>query len=149
VSALFPVISRKKTAVSWAKKTESDLEAARVEGNNATRNLTLADLITELVNSRVINPATVIAPTRWKRNYGHKLCLLFDKTAVRDALKCLADMPAFRGERKRTNATINRYKASLSSAYEYGREHYDLPCNPCREIKAWPVPLPAEYWPER
>jgi integrase len=136
----------KKTAVAWTKKTEGNLELARVEGNKAARNLTLATLINELVNSRIINPATVIALTWWKDNYGHELCLLFDKSAVREALKCLADKPAFRGERKRTNATINRYKASLSSAFEYGREHYDLPGNPCREIKARPVPSGRIRW---
>ena len=128
------------------KKTEGNLELARVEGNNAARNLTLSDLITELVSSRTINPATVIALTWWKDNYGHELCLLFDKSAVRDALKCLADMPAFRGERKRTNATINQYKASLSSVFEYGREQYDLPGNPCREIKALSVPSGRIRW---
>jgi integrase len=136
----------KKTAITWAKKTEGDLEAARVEGNSAARNLTLATLITELVNCRTINPATVIALTWWKDGYGHELCLLFDKSAVRDALKCLADKPPFKGERKRTNATINRYKASLSSVFEYGREHYDLPGNPCREIKALPVPHGRIRW---
>ena len=51
----------KKTAVAWAKKTEGDLEVSRVEGNNAARNLNLSELITELVSSRPINPATVIA----------------------------------------------------------------------------------------
>jgi integrase len=136
----------KKAAVPWAKRTEGDLEAARVEGNNAARYLTLSDLITELVNSRTINPATVIALTWWKDNYGHELCLLFDKSAVRNALKCLANRPAFRGEHKRTNATINRYKASLSTAFEYGREEYDLPGNPCREIKALPVPSGRIRW---
>ena len=136
----------KKTAVAWAKKTEGDLEAARVEGNNAARSLTLSMLITELVNSRTINPATVIALTWWKDEYGHELCLLFDKSAIREALKCLAEKPAFSGERKRTNATINRYKASLSAAFEYGREHYDLPGNPCREIKARPVPSGRIRW---
>lgn len=135
-----------KNARAWAKQTEGDLEAARVEGNNAARNLTLATLITELVSSRTINPATVIALTWWKDNYGHELCLLFDKSAVRDALVCLANKPAFRGKRKRTNATINRYKASLSSVFEYGREQYDLPDNPCREIKAWPVPSGRIRW---
>ena len=50
----------KKTAVAWEKKTEGDLEAARVEGNNIARNLTLSTLITELVNSRTMNQATVI-----------------------------------------------------------------------------------------
>ena len=109
------------------KKTEGNLELARVEGDNAARNLTLATLITELVGSRTINPATVTALTWWKDSYGHELCLLFDKSAVREALNCLADKPAFMGERKRTNATINRYKASLSAAFEYGREHYYLP----------------------
>jgi integrase len=145
----------KKTAVAWTKKTEGNLELARVEGNNTARNLTLATLITELVNSCTINPATVIALTWWKDNYGHELCLLLDKSIIREALKGLAEGPVLRGDgkgkfkiiaRSRTNATVNRYKASLSSAFEYGREHYDLPTNPCREVKSLPVPHGRIRW---
>jgi hypothetical protein len=89
----------KRTAVAWAKKTEGDLEVARVEGNNAARNLNLATLSTELVNSRTISPATVIALTWWKDIYGHELCVLIDKTIIREALKFLSERPAFRGNR--------------------------------------------------
>jgi len=53
----------KRAAQAWAKKTESDLEIARIEGNSLARNLTLSTLITELVNSRTMNQATVIALT--------------------------------------------------------------------------------------
>jgi integrase len=106
----------------------------------------LTTLISELVNSRTINPATVIALTWWKDNYVHELCLLIDKILTCQALKSLSEKPTDQGYRKRTNATINRYKASLSSAFEYGREHYDLPKNPCREIKALPVPRGRIRW---
>jgi hypothetical protein len=34
-----------KNARAWAKKTECDLEMARIEGNNLARNLTLSILI--------------------------------------------------------------------------------------------------------
>ena len=145
----------KKNARTWAKKTEGSLEEARVQGNNLARNLTLDVLITELANSCTLNKATAGALTWWKDNYGHELCILLDKTTIRDALKSLSEGQARRGNgkgkskvttRQRTNATINRYKASLSAAFEYGREHYDLPGNPCREIKALPVSRGRIRW---
>jgi hypothetical protein len=33
---------------------------------------------------------------------------------------------------------VNRDKTALSSIFDYGREHYDLPENPCRQVKAFP-----------
>jgi hypothetical protein len=109
----------KKAAVAWAKKIEGDLEAAKVEGNRAARNLTLSTLITELVNSHTINPATVIALTWWKDNYGHALCLLLDKSFIREALKSLSEMPAFRGERKCTVRTNISNKLPFSRSRKY------------------------------
>ena len=145
----------KKNARAWAKKTEGDLETARIEGNNLARNLTLSTLITEQASNCTINRTTAGALTWWKDNYGHELCLLLNKTVIRDALKSLSEGQARVGNGKgkskatsprRTPATINRYKAALSAAWEYGREHYDLPTNPCREIKALPEPRGRIRW---
>lgn len=38
-------------------------------------------------------------------------------------------------DRPRSPATVKRYHSALSGAFEYGREHYELPENPCRGIK--------------
>lgn len=145
----------KKNARAWAKKTEGDLETARIEGNNLARNLTLSTLITEQASNCTISMTTAGALKWWKDNYGHELCLLVNKTVVREALKSLSEGHARIGNGKgksratnkqRTPATINRYKAALSSVFEYGREHYDLPSNPCREIKALSVPSGRIRW---
>ena len=145
----------KKNARAWAKKTESNLETARIEGNSLTRNLTLTKLINEYSAGCTLSKTSLGALTWWKDNYGHELCFLFDKTTIRDALKSLSERQARVGNgkgkskatsRKRSNATINRYKASLSAVFEYGREHYDLPSNSCRDIKALPVSSGRIRW---
>ena len=56
----------KKNAVAWAKKTESDLEKARIEGSSHARNLTLSTLISELTQARTLNHSTVTALTWWE-----------------------------------------------------------------------------------
>ena len=141
----------KRNAQAWAKKTEGDLETARIEGNGLARNLTLSCLITELTASRTLNHSTVTALVWWKDNHGHRLCLMLDKTLIREARNDLLEGCARRGNgrgksrgqstdiaRPRTGATVNRYMMALSAAWEYGREHYDLPENPCRLVKSLP-----------
>ena len=135
----------KKNAQAWVKKTEADLETARIEGNGLARNLTLSKLIETLTSVRTLNHSTVTALTWWNDNYGHHLCLQIDKTMLREARQSLQEGKARRGHGKgkseavdkpRSNATINRYTAALSTAWEYGREEYDLPDNPVRLLKA-------------
>ena len=68
-----------------------------------------------------------------------------DRSVIREAMTKLMAGNATRGngkgksksiDRKRAPATLNRYKAALSSVFEYGRDHYELPANPCRQVKA-------------
>jgi integrase len=144
-----------KNARAWAKKTEADLETARIEGNNRARNLTLRVLIAVYTQNHTIDRTTTGALTWWKDHYGDELCLLIDKGMIRDALDSLAEGHARVGNgkgkskaltRKRGPATLNRYKAALSTVFEYGKEHYDLPNNPCREIKARTEPSGRIRW---
>ena len=69
-----------------------------------------------------------------------------DRSLVREIMATLKAGDATRGNgkgksktigRKRAPATVNRYKAALSSVFEYGRMKYDLPENPCRQVKAF------------
>ena len=59
-----------KNARAWAKQTEGSLETARIEGNNLAHNLTLATLITEVVNSRELNHNTAGSLKWWSDHYG-------------------------------------------------------------------------------
>lgn len=68
-----------------------------------------------------------------------------DRSVVREATIKLLAGNANRGNgkgkskpigKKRSPATVNRYKAALSSVFEYGRDRYYLPNNPCRQVKA-------------
>ena len=70
VKAFSKSFSTKRNAQAWVKKTETDLETARIEGNGLARNLTLAKLITELTSVRTLNHSVLTALTWWKDNYG-------------------------------------------------------------------------------
>lgn len=90
----------KRNAQAWVKKTEADLETARIEGNGLTRNLTLSQLITELTSVRTLDTSAVTALTWWKDNYGHHLCLQIDKTLLREARQALQAGKVRRGHGK-------------------------------------------------
>jgi hypothetical protein len=83
----------KANAKAWVKKTEKSLESAKIEGNNAARKLELSTLITEVTNSRPLNHSTLTALTWWKDHYGHELCLMLDKTIIREARNDLLACP--------------------------------------------------------
>ena len=70
-----------------------------------------------------------------------------DRSVVRAALNRLLSEDATHGNgvgrrksrgHKRSPSTVNHYKAALSSVFEFGREHYDLLENPCRQVKSFP-----------
>jgi integrase len=138
----------KKDAKVWAIRMERDIDEARAYGNRALRNMTLAELIKERNKEYPSKDKSVISNLNWwKREYGSMRLLDIDRTVIREAMVKLKEGDATRGNgkgksksvgRKRAPATLNRYKAALSSIFEYGRVTYDLPENPCRQIKALP-----------
>lgn len=81
------------------------------------------------------------------REYGERNLVDIDRTTIREALIRLKDSDATHGNGtgkrksrgyKRSNSTVNRYKATLSGVFEYGHEYHDLPENPCRQVKSLP-----------
>lgn len=136
----------KKDAIAWATRIERDIDEARAYGNRALRNMTLADLIEARFNDSPIKDKSAISNLKWwKREYGNMRLLDIDRMVIREAIAKLMAGDATRGNgkgkaksigRKRAPATVNRYKAALSSVFEFGRMKYDLPNNPCREVKA-------------
>ena len=107
--------------------------------------MTLADLIEARFNDSPIKDKSAISNLKWwKREYGNMRLLDIDRMVIREAIAKLMAGDATRGNgkgkaksigRKRAPATVNRYKAALSSVFEFGRMKYDLPNNPCREVK--------------
>ena len=148
----------RKHAKTWAGRMERDVEEARAYGNKALRNMTLAELIKERIEEYPGKDKSVISNLNWwKREYGSMRLLDIDRAVIRGALAKLLAGDATRGNgkgksksvgRKRAPATVNRYKAALSSIFEFGRLTYDLPENPCRQVKAIPennVILPHDF----
>jgi len=133
----------KANAKAWAERMETNLEVARVHGNAVARTMDLGELIWEYM--RTLNgkkTSNISNLTWWSEQYGHLKVVDVDRTTVKAGL---ATLKAGEGRhhnnktkstgRKRSNATLNRYKASLSSVFEYACEEYDLPENPCRQVK--------------
>ena len=138
--------TKKSNARDFAKRIEGDREQAHAIGNGAARSLDLGKLIDAFVDQYDKKDATILSRLSWwKERHGGLRMIDLDRIKVKDALRELGAGFARRGNgkgktkattRKRSPATVNRYKAALSSVFEFGRDQYDLPDNPCRQIKA-------------
>lgn len=136
----------RKDAKTWAERMERDIDARRAYGNQHARGMTLGELIEQFVIHHPDQDNSGISNLNWwKREYGAMKLIDIDRSVIRDAMNNLAAGDATRGDgrgkrksrgRKRAPATLNRYKSALSSVFEYGRDQYDLPENPCRQVKA-------------
>jgi integrase len=139
--------SLKKNAQAWEKQQAKDIETARANGDPVARTLTLKELIRAYTTENQVGKATVINLGWWKREYGARRVLDISADTVREGLRTLRAGNAHRGDgkgkrketsRPRSGSTLNRYKAALSACWEYGREEYKLPENPCRQVKGQP-----------
>ncbi len=145
ISKTFPL---KKQAVEFSRTVEGDRKLQQALGNPITKSLTLATLIEEYINQYNGKDHGIYGCLSWWSNqYGSLQLNKISVATIRDALKLLAQGKAFRGNgvgktielsRTRSGATVNRYKANLSSVFEYAKEQYGLTSNPCREIKSRP-----------
>jgi integrase len=145
ISKTFPL---KKQAVEFARTVEGDSKLQQALGNPTTRGLTLSSLIDEYMEQYQGKDHGLIGCLSWWSTLYGKLPLnKISVSTIRSALKLLSEGNAIRGNgvgktkevaRKRSGATINRYKANLSSVFEYGKEHYGLTDNPCRDIRSKP-----------
>ena len=138
----------KADAKAWATRIERNIDEARAHGNTAARQMTLSGLIEDYVTHRVVKGAASNLAW-WKRELGNRKICEIDRTVIRTALRELKTGEGRRGHgydeagkpktkstgKQRAPSTVNRYKAVLSSVFEYGRENYDLPENPCRQVK--------------
>ncbi|MCU7836226.1 MAG: site-specific integrase [gamma proteobacterium symbiont of Taylorina sp.] len=138
----------KKQALEFARIVEGDNKLQQALGNPVTRALTLSILIKEYLDQYAgKDPCTYSRLTWWSNQYGNLSINKVSSVIVREGLKLLSDGNAIRGNgvgktkeinRKRSGTTVNKYKANLSSIFEYGKEEYQLKDNPCREVKSKP-----------
>ena len=70
----------------------------------------------------------------WRTHYGNRKLSEFNANDIRQALVKVEQAGRF-------DPTLNRYKANLSSAFEYAKEHLCIDINPCRQVKVKPENL--------
>ncbi len=140
----------KKLATAFAQRIEGDREALIALGSHTPQQMTLAELIDEFVEQYTKKDQSILSRLAWwRKHFGRYGLDEIDRRLIRGALDELAQGRACRGHgrikgkvsvvstnRPRAPSTVNRYKASLSTVFEFGKDRYDLPTNPCRQIKA-------------
>jgi len=145
ISKTFPL---KKQAVEFARTVEGDNKLSSALGNPVTKALTLDILVEEYLEQYSGKDGGIYSRLDWwSTQYGKLPLNKISVATIRGALKLLSEGKVIRGDgvgktkevdRTRSGATINRYKAGLSSVFEYGKELYGLTDNPCRDIRSKP-----------
>ncbi|MCU7837182.1 MAG: site-specific integrase [gamma proteobacterium symbiont of Taylorina sp.] len=138
----------KKTAVEFARTVEGDSKLQQALGNPVTRAITLSILIEEYLDQYNGKDHGIYGCLSWWSNqFGNIPLNKISVVTIREGIKLLINGNAIRGNgpgkikemnRKRSGSTVNRYKANLSSVFEYGKEQYGLTENPCRDVKSKP-----------
>lgn len=142
--------STKKCAQDYARRVEGDAETAEALGGESAaimQTMTLADLIDKfMLHYTGRGHGTVSQVNWWRDNFGDTKLAKIDRSCIRKGLRMLGEGDALRGHgrkkggktvsvgRKRSQATLVRYKAALASVFKWGMLELDLPKNPCREV---------------
>jgi integrase len=111
---------------------------AKVLGEISTANLTLGQLIDEFMRQYQNKDQNILSRLKWwYDHYGHLSISQMSEEYVRHGLNTLLTVGTS-GKRPVSAQTTNRFKANLSSVFEFGKSRYHLKDNPCRHIKAKP-----------
>ena len=122
----------KKSATEFARRIEGDSDLARALGNPVSSAYTLADIIDQFIKHyRKKDPCILLRLKWWRTHYGDRKLSEFNANDVRQALVKVK-------QSGRSDPTLNRYKANLSTVFEYAKEHAGIDINPCRQVKAKP-----------
>lgn len=108
---------------------------ARVLGEIAGDELTLARLIDQFAFQYEKKDLNVLQRLKWwSERYGHLKINEVSEDHIRHGINLLLTEGST-GKGAVSPQTTNRFKANLSSVFEFGRNKYHLKKNPCREIK--------------
>jgi integrase len=122
----------KKSAIEFARRIEGDNDLSAALGDPVTHKLILSALIYEYLGRFSGKDKNVFYRLAWwSESIGTIPIPEISHTTIRVCLNQLACSG-------RRGSTLNRYKANLSSVFEFARESYGISANPCREIKAKP-----------
>lgn len=131
---------RKTDAKLWAQQTEAAIREGRYFKTLESKKRTLADLIerfvsTELPRRRADAPKVTVHLNWWKQKLGAYVLSDINHVRISELKEALRNEPTKRGE-YRSNATINRFLASLSICFAYGvRDLGWLNENPCLHVR--------------
>lgn len=139
----------KRLAVEFTRTVEGDNQLLSSLSNPINKGLTLCALIEEFTNQYTGRDTGLNGRLMWwSRNFGHLTLDKISALVVREGLSLLSSGNAVRGhgrkgdtkqlDHQRSGSTVNRYKAALSSIFEYSKEEYGLTENPCRQIRSKP-----------
>lgn len=139
----------KRLAVEFTRTVEGDKQLLSSLSNPISKGLTLSALIEEFTNQYTGRNTGMSGQLMWwSRKYGHLTLDRITTLVVREGLNILSAGNALRAHGRkggtkeldhlRSGSTVNRYKAALSTIFEYSKEEYGLTENPCRQIKSKP-----------
>lgn len=111
---------------------------ARVLGDIAGGEMTLAQLIDKFVYQYGKKDQNMLNRLKWWGcHYGHLKVSEMTEDYVRHGINKLLT-GGVTGKRGSSPQTTNRFKANLSSIFEFGKNKFHLKCNPCSQIKSKP-----------
>ncbi|MBI2792925.1 MAG: site-specific integrase [Gammaproteobacteria bacterium] len=111
---------------------------ARVLGEVAGNELTLSRLIDQFMFQYEKKDPNIEKRLKWwSIHYGHLLVNEVSEDHVRHGINKLLTVGST-GKSPVSPQTTNRFKANLSSVFEFGKNKYHLKMNPCRFIKSKP-----------
>ncbi len=130
---------RKGDAVAFARKIEGDYSLAESFDKKAETeaksklNITLSDVINKYLSQYQKKDLSAIDRLNiWIAECGDIKFLSVDAKLIRQGLVKIKQ------DRDIEDCTLNRFKANLSSVFEFAKEEYETTHNPCREVKAKP-----------
>jgi integrase len=111
---------------------------ARVLGEIAGNELTLSRLIDQFMFQYQKKDQNLAARLAWwSKHYGHLLVNEVTEDHIRHGINKLLTIGST-GKSGIAPQTTKRFKANLSTVFEYGRNKYHLKNNPCRHIRGKP-----------
>ena len=148
LKAITKTFPTKTLATKFQREVEGDSKLQQSLGNPILGRLTLSKLIDDYMMQYSGKDKCVVSRLNWwYKEYGSLSLNPINQFKIREGLKKLETTNIRRGdghikgktkeiEKKRSGGTINKYKANLSSVFEYAKEEYGVTENPTRGIKA-------------
>lgn len=110
----------------------------RIRGDIASGELTLSQLIDDFMHQYNKKDTNILNRLKWWSNkFGHTTLKELSEDHVRQGINLLLSS-GVTGSKGVSPQTTNRFKANLSSVFEFGKDKYNLKNNPCRFIKSKP-----------